>query len=113
MIKTVLFFALPFVGYGQDVVKVSEAMGHIIGKNLQLLGLDLDLDAIVKGLKEESEGKSSPLNEEECIQAIASLQDGKISAITDQTLEMADAVSNGDQIDENCSFSASDPSKHR
>ena len=113
MFKTILFL-LPLAAFAEDVAKISEAMGHIIGKNLQLLGLDFDMDAIVKGLKEESEGKSSPLNEDECVQAIATLQEEKISTTANQELEMADAVSNGDQIhDEDHSFPTPDSSKHR
>ena len=98
-----------------DVAKVSEAMGHIIGKNLETLGLDFDLDAIVKGLKEESEGKMSPLNEDECVQAIAHLQEEKISSISENELQKADEISNGDQIqnDEDHSLPATDPSKYR
>lgn len=112
MFKTFIFIYLCFSGFCQDVAKVSEAMGHIIGKNLDSLGLDFDLDAIVKGLKEESEGKSSPLNEDECIQAIATMQEEKISTTTHQTLEMADSVSNGDQIEDH-SISTPNSSEHR
>lgn len=112
-----LFLSLALTGFSAelDVAKVSEAMGHIIGKNLQSLGLDLDLEAIVKGLKEESEGKTSPLNEDECVQAIAVLQEEKISTLSEGELEYVDAISNGDQIkdDEHHPFPASDSSKHR
>ncbi len=96
-----------------NVATLSEAMGHLIGKNLDALGLDFDLDAIVKGLKEEAEGKASPLNEEECVQAIAFLQEEKIIQTAEQALDQADAVSNGDEIDENHTFPATDSAKHR
>lgn len=111
MFKVILLSAL--LCSEPDVVTVSEAMGHIIGKNLDALGLDFDLDAIVKGLKEESEGKVSPLNEDECVQAIAVLQEEKISDTTEQALEQADAISNGNEIDENYSIPATDSSKYR
>ncbi|PIS02639.1 MAG: hypothetical protein COT85_04275 [Chlamydiae bacterium CG10_big_fil_rev_8_21_14_0_10_42_34] len=98
-----------------DVAKISEAMGHIIGKNLDSFGLDFDLDAVVKGLIEESEGISSPLNEDECVQAIATLQEEKIAETTEHELEQVDAVSNGDQIKEyeDYPFSTPDSPKHR
>jgi hypothetical protein len=98
-----------------DITQISEAMGHIIGKNLDQLGLDFDLDAIVKGLKEESEGKTSPLNDEECVQAIATLQEEKISTTNENELERADTLSNGDQIneDENHPLPATDSAKYR
>jgi hypothetical protein len=116
MLKTIFVLSIPFIGFSEtlDVSKISEAMGHMIGKNLDSLGLDFDLDAIVKGLKEESEGKSSPLNEDECVQAIATLQEEKIALTTEQQLEHEDAISNGDLIDdENNSFPASDSAKYR
>ena len=112
-----IFCLLPFTGYCSqlDVAKISEAMGHIIGKNLEELGVDLDLDAIVKGLKDESQGKDSPLADDECVQAIANLQEEKITETAEQQLEKADALSNGDQIQdhENHSLPAPDPAKYR
>ncbi len=116
MFKILLFLMVPFMGHTSDldIAKISEAMGHIIGKNLQELGIDLDLDAIVKGLKEESQGKTSPLNDEECVQAIANMQEEKITETTEQELEKVDSLSNGDQIpDENHSLPATDPAKYR
>jgi len=58
-----------------DIAKISEAMGHLIGKNLEALGVNLDLKAVVKGLSDASEGKHAPMNEEECVQALAVLQE--------------------------------------
>jgi hypothetical protein len=117
MFKAILVCVLPLIGFTEqlDVAKISEAMGHMIGKNLEMLGLDFDIDAIVKGLKEESEGKVSPLNDDECVQAITELQEAKINTLTDQELKLADTSSNGDQIndDENNSLSTPNPSKHR
>lgn len=97
----------------EEVAKVSEAMGHIIGKNLEALGLDFDLDALVKGLLEEAQGKASPLSEEECVQTIALLQEEKILKTGEQELEREDAVSNGDQIDENRFIPTPDSAKYR
>jgi peptidylprolyl isomerase len=68
---------------------VSESLGHLIGKNLQTLGLPLDFDALVKGLKDESEGKDSPLSEEECVQAIATLQEESLSLKGEKNLQEA------------------------
>jgi hypothetical protein len=116
MFIRVILAALPLVLSAADmldVAKVSEAMGHMIGKNLEELGLDFDLDSVVKGLREESEGISSPLNEDECVQAIANLQEEKMQGTREQELEEADALSNGDQIYEDHSFPATDSAKHR
>ncbi|MBU6383590.1 MAG: hypothetical protein KGR16_04680 [Verrucomicrobia bacterium] len=102
MFKMFLFACPLLLGAAEkelDVSKVSEAIGHMIGKNLEELGLDFDLDAVVKGLKEESEGIRSPLNEDECVQAIATLQEEKMENRVNQELQTIDAISNGDEIE--------------
>ncbi|MBX7067217.1 MAG: FKBP-type peptidyl-prolyl cis-trans isomerase N-terminal domain-containing protein [Parachlamydiales bacterium] len=114
-----LFISIPLLlGAAEDeldVAKISEAIGHMIGKNLEDLGLDFDLDAIVKGLREEAEGIHSPMNEDECVQAIAVLQEEKMETQAEQDLEKADAISNGDIIQDNEDhpFPAADSAKHR
>lgn len=55
-----------------DVVKISESMGHLIGKNLQSIGVDLE--AVIQGLHDAAAGKQPPLSEEECVEAVAALQ---------------------------------------
>lgn len=115
MRKIVLFLTCisPLFCQELDVTQVSEAIGHLIGKNLEQLGVDFDLDSLVKGLKEESEGKRSPLNEEECVQALAKLQEEKILSISEQELKKADTLSNGDQINEDHPLPATDSAKYR
>lgn len=74
----------------QDVAKISEAMGHLIGKSIQDLGLDLDLGAVVKGMQDAAAGKTPPLNEAQCVQAIGVLQKETLSAASEKNLEEAD-----------------------
>lgn len=73
-----------------EISQVSEAMGHLIGKNLQELGLKIDLEAVVRGLQDAAAGKASPLNEDQCIQAIASLQEGTLAAAAAKNLAEAE-----------------------
>jgi peptidylprolyl isomerase len=75
----------------EDVAKISEAMGHLIGKNLQDLGLNIDLEAVVRGLQDEAQGKNSPLSEEECVMAIASLQEESAVALSKKNLVEAES----------------------
>lgn len=58
-----------------DVAKLSEALGHMIGKNLLDMGVKLDIAQVVKGLKDSKQGKESPLSEKECVAAISSAQE--------------------------------------
>ncbi len=57
-----------------DTTKISETFGHMIGKNLKSLGLDLDMELVFKGMKDQASGKTAPLTEEECRQAVLTYQ---------------------------------------
>ena len=59
----------------ENLDDVSEAFGHLIGKNIDTLGIKFDLKKVIKGLQDSAEGKKSPLSESECIQAISSAQE--------------------------------------
>jgi len=80
--KTIIFFIILITSstiYADeandvDTKKLSEAIGHIIGKNLEDLGFELDLKRIITGIKKGSHNKTSPMTEEECLQALAKLQ---------------------------------------
>lgn len=73
------------------IEQISEAMGHLIGKNLQSIGLPFDLQAVVKGMQDAAEGKSAPIEEETCIQAIALLQEDQLNQAADENLQKASA----------------------
>lgn len=73
-----------------DVKKISTAMGHLIGKNLQTLGLSLDFEAVVKGLKSAVNGDPSPLTEEECAEAIALMQEEASSKLVEENTNIAE-----------------------
>jgi peptidylprolyl isomerase len=63
------------VATAADIAKISEAFGHVIGKNLETIGVKFDVAQIIKGLQDCVAGKDSPMTEMECIQAIASAQE--------------------------------------
>jgi peptidylprolyl isomerase len=83
-----LLFSGCLVAETQDteVEKLSEALGHLIGKNIEELKLPLDLKAFAKGLQDEMAGKTSPLNEEECLQEIIALQEKKSAESANKNL---------------------------
>lgn len=72
-----------------DVKKVSEAMGFLIAKNLEDLGLKLDVDLVMKGLTDAKQGKTSPLTEEECIAAIGKIQENHLRETGEKNLAKA------------------------
>jgi peptidylprolyl isomerase len=84
---------LPFVLFAEgvpDVTKVSETMGHMIGKNLQALGLNLDMEAVAKGLQESAQGKEAPITNEECMVAISVIEENSLQGTADANLTEAE-----------------------
>ena len=82
---TVLLLSTP-----TNLEKVSESLGHLIGKHIENLDLPLDLNALAKGIEAERMGNDAPLNEEECLGAIASLQEKKQEELAKKNLEEAE-----------------------
>lgn len=72
-----------------DMNKVSEAFGHLIGKNLETLGFEFDADQVIKGLQDSLAGKDSPMNEAECVQAISLVQEEAFQKLATKNLESA------------------------
>lgn len=75
----------------EEMPKISEAFGHLIGKNLESLGLSFDMKLVVKGIEDSLTGKDSPLTETECIQAITMLQEQAFQKQSEQNLKDAEA----------------------
>lgn len=73
----------------QNVAKISEAMGHMIGENLKEMGVPLDMEALVRGLQESSEGKDSPMTEEACVQGLSLLQEQHLQKLSQANLALA------------------------
>jgi len=74
----------------EEMSQISETMGHMIGKNLQTLGISLDIDALVRGMHEAEEGKEAPLSDEECVQKLTALQEESLAKMSIKNLEEAD-----------------------
>ena len=73
-----------------NVSKISEAFGHLIGKNLDTMGVKLDIAQVIKGLEDAAAGKDSPMTDMECIQAIAVVQETNFKQQSIDNLKKAD-----------------------
>ena len=73
-----------------DIPKISEAFGHLIGKNLDSLGFKFDMEKIIKGIQDSVLGKESPMSEAECIQAISHDQEKKFKVLAEKNLADAE-----------------------
>lgn len=72
-----------------DANKVSEAFGHLIGKNLESLGFEFNMNKVVQGIQDAIAGKTSPMNESECIQAIYLVQEAEFKKTAEKNLTNA------------------------
>jgi peptidylprolyl isomerase len=58
-----------------DIAKISEAFGHVISKNLENIGVKFEMAKVIQGLQDATDGKTAPMSEMECIQAISAVQE--------------------------------------
>jgi peptidylprolyl isomerase len=73
-----------------EIAQVSEAFGHLIGKNLQNIGMKFDVAQVVKGLQDSLAGKESPMSEMECIQALTAAQEKAFKEQSQDNLKKAE-----------------------
>lgn len=72
-----------------DVSKLSEAFGHFIGKNLTTSGLNLDINAFVKGVQDGASGKPAPMSEQDYQKGMMILQQQAMKKLADENLAAA------------------------
>lgn len=60
-----------------SIQQLSEAFGHMIAKNLDSLGFELDMQQVMQGFKDSLAGKEPNLSETETVQAITHLEEEK------------------------------------
>ena len=73
-----------------EIGKISEAFGHLIGKNLETIGVQFDMHQVIKGLEDAVAGKTPPMTEVECIQAISAVQEKLFKKHAEQNLQTAE-----------------------
>lgn len=69
-----------------DAKNLSIAFGHLISKTINDIGVSFNLDLVIQGLKEASEGLPSPLSESECMNAISQEQKKSFEALASKNL---------------------------
>jgi peptidylprolyl isomerase len=73
-----------------DLGKVSESFGHLVRKNIESLGLEFDVSRVIKGIEDSLAGKEPPMEENECIQAIALIQESSFQKQSKINLQLAE-----------------------
>lgn len=72
-----------------DISKLSEAFGHFIGRNLNNPGLKLDLESIIKGMREGAAGKPAPMSDQEYEAMMAKVQERAYHQLAEDNLKAA------------------------
>lgn len=72
-----------------DMVKLSEAFGHFIGKHLQAPGMKFDMESMIKGIREGAAGNPSPLSEKEYEEMMAAAQEKAFKEMSTVNLDAA------------------------
>jgi peptidylprolyl isomerase len=74
-----------------DYGRLSETLGHLIVRQLDQAGFPFNLEKVVQGIRDEREGKPSPMSEEEYEQVVSTLQEQHFLQTAEQNLAEADA----------------------
>lgn len=72
-----------------EMIKISEAFGNFIGRNLNTPGIKFDLDSIIKGMREGVAGKPSTMTDQEYEEAMTRLQLRAFKELADDNLKTA------------------------
>lgn len=72
-----------------EILKVSEAFGHFIGRNLNSPGIKFDLESIIKGMREGAAGKPAPMSDKDYEDMMAILQEKSFKALAESNLAAA------------------------
>jgi len=74
----------------ENISRISEAYGHLIYKSLKNPILELDVDAVIKGIQDARDGKPSPMTEQEYEEAIADAQELSMNDMANKNLKEAE-----------------------
>lgn len=72
-----------------EILKISEAFGHFIGRNLNTPGVKFDVESIIKGMREGVAGKPAPMSDQEYEAMMSKLQEQSFSALSETNLKAA------------------------
>lgn len=72
-----------------DMIKLSEAFGHFIGRHLQSPGMKFDLESLIRGIREGAAGAPAPMSEKEYEEMMAAVQEKAFKEMSSTNLQNA------------------------
>lgn len=74
-----------------DQLRLSEAFGHFIGRNLNNPGLQFDLESVIRGLRNGVAGGTPPMSDKEYEKMMTQLQERAYQKLATENLKAADS----------------------
>lgn len=74
-----------------EMLRLSEAFGHFIGRNLNTPGMKFDIDAIIKGMRDGAAGKTPPMSDQEYEGLLIKMQQKAFTELSEKNLKAAAA----------------------
>ncbi len=72
-----------------DRIKISEAFGHFIGRNINSPGFKFDVESLIKGVRDGAAGKPAPMSDKEYEEKMMLLQKIAFNKTAEQNLKNA------------------------
>jgi peptidylprolyl isomerase len=73
----------------EEILQISEAFGHFIGRNLKNPGVQFNVEKVITGMRAGADGKPSPMNDKEYEEKMFRLQKISIKKLSDENLKKA------------------------
>lgn len=71
----------------EQIAVLSEAFGHMLAQHIQSLGIHFDVAQLIKGLEDAHQGKSSPMDEMKCIEALTQARQQAFQRLAKKNLQ--------------------------
>lgn len=75
----------------EEILKLSEAFGHFIGRNLNNPGIQFDLESIIRGMRNGVAGNPAPMTDQEYEKMMAKLQESAFQQLSQENIKAANA----------------------
>lgn len=73
----------------QDITRLSEMFGHFLGRSIKAAGVDFDLEAMSKGMKNGFAGTPAPMSDKDYETLMTQLQQQTFKKVSDKNLKDA------------------------
>jgi peptidylprolyl isomerase len=73
----------------EEIAKISEALGNFVGKQLNSPALELNVESVIKGIRDGAAGKPAPIDEKEYHEGMLKIQQRSFNIQSEKNLKAA------------------------